>query len=345
MYNNNLMKKYKKGCLAIGYEDTGCLLPILNNPNCKFRMEKSQLTPPDDNNNNIKDFDNLSDLDTNSICSEITVDEKQQIKTNSSNFHYASNFVRTYLLKKKFIECCCSADVGIIGHFNNPSIIAVSGNNVKTYSNIMPLECEFLKNKKHIGVFTLTNSYYDVQKENNIYAPYLEIIMKGDMYTLDKMLCELILALGFKNIKGGNYYDLLKKHGINEINQQNFNLISKAEGDVFFLKNMPVEVNKRWYVNKTNENFNTIYVLINGLLVIESFEHNYNTNYMRENFYDKTNNKCRNVLSKLFDKSVVDAQFDMFLENRFTVRSGITINIFNLIKCMICNNLMPDKFL
>ena len=340
------MIKYKKKCLVVGYEDTGCYLPVLNNPNCKFRMEKSQLPTPNDNNdNNVKKFDDLSDLDTNSVCSEITVDDKQQNKTTSSNFHYAANFIRTFLLTRQFIECCCSTDVGIIGHFNNPSIIAVSGNNVKTYSNILPLEYEFLKNKKGSGVFTLTNCYHTIKKDNNTYIPYLEIIMKGDMYNLDKMLCELISSMGFKKIRSGNYHDLLNKYGLNEINQENYKLISSGEDNVFFLKNIPVEVNKRWYVNKTNTNFNTIYVLINGMLVIEAFEHNRETNYMRENFYDKTNNKCRNILSKLFDKGVVDAQFDMFLEHKFTVRSGITINILNLIKCMICNNLMPSKYL
>uniref|UniRef100_A0A6C0LLS0 Uncharacterized protein n=1 Tax=viral metagenome TaxID=1070528 RepID=A0A6C0LLS0_9ZZZZ len=339
------MLKYKKKCLVVGYEDTGCDLPILNNPNCKFRMEKSYLHANGDSNNNIKSFDNLSDLDTNSVCSEITVDDKQQNRTTGANFHYASNFIRTYLLTKKFIECCCSSDIGIIGHFNNPSIIALTGNNIKTYSNILPLECEFLKNKKCSGVFTLTNCYHDIKKENNIYTPHLEIIMKGDMYNLDKMLCELISSMGFKNVRGGNYHELLNKYGLQDINPENYSLISGGEGDVFFIKNIPVEPNKRWYVNKTNTNFNTIYVLINGLLVIEAFEHNCNTGYMRETFYDKTNNKCRNVLSKLFDKSTVDTQFDMFLENRFTVRSGITINVFNLIKCMICNNLMPGKYL
>lgn len=343
MYKNNLMKKYKKKCLVIGYEDTECYLPILNNPTCKYRMENSHTHIPD--NNSIKSFDNLPDLETSSVCSEITVDDKQLTKTNSSNFHYVSNFIRTYLLTKKFIECCCSADLGIIAHFNNPSIIVAGGNNVKTYSNILPLECEFLKNKKGSGVFTLTNCYHAVKKDNNVYTPYLEIIMKGDMYNLDKMLCELISSMGFKNIRRGSYHDLLSKYGLTEINEENYNLISTGENSVLFVKNMPVGVNKRWYANKTNANFNTIYVLINGLLIIESFEHTCETNYMREKFYDKANNTCRNILSKLFDKSVVDNHFDMFLENRFAIRSGITINIFNLIKCMICNNLIPDKYL
>lgn len=331
------MKQYKKGLTFI--EDPYSPLPILNNPACVHRTKSNRLFMDD----------------AISVCSDITRCDQSpysdyDVNIKNTIFHYVINFVRTFLLKRGFIECYFENKLGILTKCNDPLTVGwYFQNNVKhflTQTNRLSLEFELINNSLSTGFFTLSNCYLNSENQGFNFIPKLEFILKGGMYDLEKMERDLLFGLGFKKISGGNYSTIIDKYNMDTITDENYKIINDNEGRLFFLKNYPISVSKQWLANINNATgtTNEILVIINGKPIIDSFENSCDKQTMKTTFNKLLNGEYASQFNSTFGNSII-TELDGFLNNDFIIRSSGEINIYNLCECLQAHKLIPKKFM
>jgi hypothetical protein len=346
------MTKCKKDLIIM--EDVFGPLPILNNPTCMRRSQSINRSSNSDVSV-IADANRLFMDDIGSVCSDITGCDQStysdyDVNINNNTFHYVINCVRTFLLKRGFIECYFENKLGILTKCNDPLTVCWyfqnNGKRILTQTNRLSLELELINNSASTGFFTLSNCYLNSENQGFHFIPKIEFILKGGMYDLDKMERDLLFGLGFKKISGGNYSTIIDKYKMDAITEENYKIINDNEGRVFFLKNFPATVSKQWLVNvnNTTNTTNEILVIINGKPIIDSFENSCDKQTMKSSFYKLLNGEYAAQFNSTFGNSII-AELDGFLNNDFIIRSSGEINIYNLCECLQTHKLIPKKFL
>jgi hypothetical protein len=293
--------------------------------------------------------------DNSSVCSDMTKCDQPpysdyDVNIKNTTFHYVINFVRTFLLKRGFIECYFENKLGILTKCNDPLTVGwYFQNNVKhllTQTNRLSLEFELIQNSSSNGFFTLSNCYLTSENQGFHFIPKIEFILKGGMYDLEKMERDLLFGLGFKKISGGNYSVIIDKYKMDTITNENYKMINDNEGRLFFLKNFPTTVSKQWLANINNatSTANEILVIINGKPIIDSFENSCDKQTMKTTFYKLLNGEYATQFNSTFGNSIM-SELDGFLNNDFIIRSSGEINIYNLCDCLHAHKLIPKKFM
>ena len=357
------MNQCKKDLIIM--EDMFSPLPILNNPACMRRSHpitrtsnssNSSRTSNSNDNVIVADANRLFVDDTSSVCSDITRGDQPpyldyDVNIKNSIFHYVINWVRTFLLKRGFIECYFENKLGILNKCNDPLTVGwYFQNNVKhmlTQTNRLSLEVELINNSLAPGFFTLSNCYLNSENQGFRFIPKIEFILKGGMYDLEKTERDLLFGLGFKKIVGGNYSAIIDKYNMNTITDDNYKIITDNEGILFFLKNFPTTVSKQWLANINNvtNTTNEILVIINGKPIIDSFENSCDKQTMKSVFYKLLNGEYASQFNSMFGTNVILTELDDFVNNDFIIRSSGEINIYNLSECLQAHKLIPKKFL
>lgn len=351
------MLKYKKNITNIEYVVSP--VPILTTTRTIINS-----APLQQNSNSIAniesingDINGLACDDNLSDCSDITscdtaMHKDHEINVKNGTFHYAINFVRTFLLKMGFIECYFENKLGAIAKCNDPFTVCYYFQNnhkhILTQTNRISLELELMNNSTHVGFFSLSNCYLnDAATGGFNFIPKIEFVMKGGMYDLEKLERDMLFGLGFKKITGGAYSHIIEKYNFENLNIDNYKLINTNEGDVFFLKHFPISLSEQWNIN-SNASLNTtnkIIVLINGKNIIDSCENSCNKLTMQTQFNSLLNGEYANKFNNVFGEINVKNELAAFLNSNFIIRSSGEINIYNLIGSLLLHKLIPKKFL
>ena len=119
----------------------------------------------------------------------------------------------------------------------------------------MWLEHYLLEHPEENGFFCVSTSYRNepdpIPGRHDRIFPMFEFELKGGMDELKKMEVELLEYLGFKKNENGeypsgNYDDVAKEYGVDELENEHEERLEKDHGPVFFLENFPRENGPFW---------------------------------------------------------------------------------------------------
>ena len=148
-----------------------------------------------------------------------------------------------------------------------------------------------------------------------IKLPMFEFELKGGMDELREVVMELLDYLGFNmandenfrlelNYPRGDYDEICKKYGVEELEYKHGEQIEKDFGSAFFLENFPERTSPFWNMklNEDKVHSNKIDVIIHGIETIGSAERSTNKEEMRERFKNIYNGDYANSLYAQFSK-------------------------------------------
>ncbi len=221
----------------------------------------------------------------------------------------------------------------------------------------MFLENYLLTYPEEKGYFCVSTSYKNdpntVEGMHDKNFPMFEFELKGGMDELRKVEMELLDYLGFNmaeyenirldlNYQRGNYDDICKKYGVEELEPKHEEQIEKNFGRVFFLENFPERIIPFWNMklNEDKIHSNKIDVIIHGIETIGSAERSTNKEEMREKFKTISNGEYAKILYDKFTKERVDSELDKYLEYDFFERSGGEIGITRMLRALKLSNLL-----
>ena len=158
----------------------------------------------------------------------------------------------------------------------------------------MWLEYELLSNPEAEGVFCLSTSYRNepdpVPGRHDKIFPMFEFEMKGGLDKLLELEKELLDFLGFgekESFPEGNYNDLSKEYGVQELEHEHEEQLRKDHGPVYFIKMFPEHTSPFWNMKINEEDktlSNKVDVILHGMETIGSAERATNKEEMRKQF-------------------------------------------------------------
>ena len=214
----------------------------------------------------------------------------------------------------------------------------------------MWLEYELLKNPTLNGVFCVTTSYRNepnpVPGRHDKIFPMFEFELKGGIDELRKVEQELLHFLGFRKTEGeypwGDYEDVSKRYGVDELEHEHEKQLETDHGPVFFLENFPKRTSPFWNMrlHEGGKHSNKIDVILHGMETIGSAERSTNTQDMEHMFRTISNGDYANTLYAQFSKERVENELNEFLQKKFFERSGGGIGVTRMIRAMKLSNLL-----
>ena len=215
----------------------------------------------------------------------------------------------------------------------------------------MWLEHYLLEHPEENGFFCLSTSYRNepdpIPGRHDRIFPMFEFEIKGGMDELRKIEGELLDYLGFQRKEDGtypcgNYDDVCKEYGVDELENEDEERLGTDHGPVFFLENFPEKTSPFWNM-KLQENgthSNKIDVILHGIETIGSAERSTDPEAMRNKFYTISNGDYANTLFAQFGKARVEKELEEFLKKDFFVRAGAGIGMTRIIRAMKLSNLL-----
>lgn len=274
---------------------------------------------------------------------------------NSKHFHFVINKLRDFFIQKGFIECHTQNRLSILAACEDPSTIRTFVFNNKKYplpqTGQMWLEYELLQNPDVAGYFCVSTSYRNepapIPGRHNLIFPMFEFELKGGFSALEQLERELLQHLGYGcscDFKDGNYEDVAKQYGTQDITHEYEQKIYREQGPVFLLKNFPEYTSPFWNMrrNKETNTANKIDVILSGMETIGSAERSCDVEDMLSRFKNISHGMYANILYEQFGVERVNKELNEFLSFSFFERSGGGIGITRLISSMLKENLIPD---
>jgi len=275
---------------------------------------------------------------------------------NLFEFDYISNKLREFFRSKGLLECHVQDQLSILSACEDTTTLGefnYSGQNWPLkQTNQMDLEDIIMYYKDKIpGVYCVTTSYRQEQNPNPsrhmLIFPMFEFEIPGDVNALEAFQRELLEHLGFgdrNSFPSGDYLDICKKYGTNEIEHEHEMMLYNEYGNVFFLKNFPGESNPFWNMSRHNgtDIAKKIDVILCGIETFGSAERSCNKDEMNKLFHTISNGAYAETLFNRFGKDRVEAELTKFLNNDFFVRSGCGIGFSRLARAMKMMNLLPS---
>lgn len=215
----------------------------------------------------------------------------------------------------------------------------------------MWLEHYLLEHPEENGFFCVSTSYRNepdpIPGRHDRIFPMFEFELKGDMDELRKVEGELLDYLGFKRLYDGSfptgdYDDVAKEYGVDELENEHEERLEKEHGPVFFLENFPERTSPFWNMrlHKSNVHSNKIDVILHGIETIGSAERSIDPVTMKDTFYTISNGDYANLLFAQFGKDRVEKELEEFLKKDFFERSGGGIGVGRMIRAMKLSNLL-----
>jgi len=285
----------------------------------------------------------------------------EELFINSCDFSKVVNKLRSFFLEKGFIEVHTQNRLSILAACEDPSTI----NKYSWEDNIWPLpqtgqmwlEYEMLKNPEHPGFFCVSTSYRNepnpVPGRHKKIFPMFEFELKGNMDDMMAMQRELLEYLGYgakESFPGGNYLDVAKHYGVEELENEHEMKLYEEKGAVFFLKNFPNYTSPFWNMKRaeaqdpdapaTHSISNKVDVIMSGQETIGSAERSCNPEEMRKEFTSISEGQYAETIYNHFGKDRVDKEMEEFLSFDFFPRSGGGIGVSRLIRSMKLEGLL-----
>ena len=215
----------------------------------------------------------------------------------------------------------------------------------------MWLEHYLLEHPEENGFFCVSTSYRNepdpIPGRHDRIFPMFEFELKGGMDELRKVEGELLDYLGFKRLYDGtfptgDYDDVAKEYGVDELENEHEERLEKEHGPVFFLENFPERTSPFWNMrlHESKVHSNKIDVIIHGIETIGSAERSIDPVTMKDTFYTISNGDYANLLFAQFGKDRVEKELEEFLKKDFFERSGGGIGVGRMIRAMRLSNLL-----
>lgn len=270
-----------------------------------------------------------------------------------AEFDKVSTKFREFFKSKGLIEVAAQHRLSILAACEDPTTISTFDYCGKVWplpqTSQMWLEYELLTKPNVPGYFSFSTSYRQeanpVEGRHNLIFPMIEFEIPGDMNELENFERELLQHLGFgdkNSFPGGDYLDVCKKYGVDELTHEHETRLLQDYGPVFFLKNFPETTSPFWNMKRhaTNPTANKIDVIINGIETIGSAERSCNPKDMMDRFYTISDGQYAKTLFSRFGKQRVQEEIDQFMKHKFIERSGAGIGVTRVISAMKANNLL-----
>lgn len=272
------------------------------------------------------------------------------------NFDIVVNKLRTFFREVKgFKEVHTQNKLSILAACEDPKTIATYEYN----NNIWPmpqtgqmwLEHYLLEHPEEDGFFCVSTSYRNepnpVPGRHEKIFPMFEFELKGGMDELRKVEGELLDYLGFKRLYDGSfptgdYDDVAKEYGVDELDHDHEEQLEKEHGPVFFLENFPERTSPFWNMKlqSNGTHSNKIDVILHGIETIGSAERSTSSKEMKEKFETISEGGYAGILYDQFGKERVQNELEQFLKYDFFKRSGGGIGMTRIIRAMKLSNLL-----
>jgi len=247
--------------------------------------------------------------------------------------------MRTFFIKKGFIEVPTQSRLSILAACENPHSIATFEYQGQIWplpqTGQMWLEYELLKNPTWPGVFCVSTSYRQektpIEGRHEMIFPMFEFESRGDMLVLESLEKELLEFLGFDKPIAVDYDRMCLEYETKILENEHETKIWKEIGSVVSLQNFPLRTNPFWNMKSVDGNvFNKIDVILYGQETIGSAERSCDVVQMRNNFYSIEDGKYCEKLFELFGKERVEKELEEFLTHKFFPRFGGGIGLTRL---------------
>lgn len=205
----------------------------------------------------------------------------------------------------------------------------------------MWLEIELLSKPESPGYYCISTSYrnepHPIPGRHNLIFPMFEFETHGDMDALQKLETELLEYLGFgakDTFHEGDYEEIAARYKTAELKDEHEKMISKDFGQVFFLKNFPLQTSPFWNMKRSGNYAKKIDVLLFGMETIGSAERSTDPDEMLKGFKTISDGMYADILFAQFTQERVEAELFKFLKLKFFPRCGGGIGITRMIRAM-----------
>lgn len=271
-------------------------------------------------------------------------------------FSQVVNKMRLFFLEKGYLEVHTQNRLSIMAACEDPKTIASYNYHGEIWplpqTGQMWLEYELLNNPTAPGFFCLSTSYRNepnpVDGRHCIIFPMFEFELPGGMDELIKVEAELLEYLGFgkaAEFPQGDYADVAKKYGVEELDHAEEEKLAEDYGPVFFLNHFPEHTSPFWNMKRNEEDPNIsqkVDVIMHGVETIGSAERSCSVEEMKTTFYTIEDGKYAQRLFDMFGKERVEAELEEFLQQDFFPRSGGGIGVTRMIKAMQLSGLIEE---
>ncbi|QKF93969.1 asx tRNA synthetase class II [Fadolivirus algeromassiliense] len=276
---------------------------------------------------------------------------------NPFEFDYINTKVREFFKSRGMVECFEQNKRTILAACEDPQNVgSYECRGVKwplPQTNQMNLEAVILSNPgKAPGYFTYTTSYRfeenPVEGRHNTVFPMIEFELACDMDGLLEFEKDLLQHLGFgskQNYKEGDYLDICKQYGVDELTHEHEQQLFEDYGPVFFLKNFPESTSPFWNMKRNNESglAEKIDAIICGIETFGSANRSCDKDDMRNRFHTISDGGYADLLYTKFGKDRVEKELDEYLSYNFYTRSGAGIGYTRLARAMRMLGLLPKN--
>jgi aspartyl/asparaginyl-tRNA synthetase len=222
----------------------------------------------------------------------------------------------------------------------------------------MILEDELLREPDVPGYFCQTTSYRFEKNpkpgRHNLVFPMMEFEIHGDLDQLMRFERELLEHFGFgkaASFPSGDYTEVCKRYGVDELGHEHEERLRQDFGPVFFLYNFPETTSPFWNMkrdaSRTGADGQPVArkcdVIMNGIETIGSAERSCDAKAMRESFYAIMKGEYAQALFERFGRARVERELDAFFRHKFIERSGAGIGITRMISACKAAGLIPPR--
>lgn len=277
-------------------------------------------------------------------------------KINPFEYDYIITKMTEFFKNKGLIKTFVQNELSILAACEDPTTIAEFMYSGQKFPLIqtgqMHLEQIILHyGKKIAGVFIESTSY---RQEQNIVVgrhetifPLIEFEIHGDVDELENFQRQLLEHLGFghrDSFPSGDYLDICKKYGTDELTHEHEMMLYKDYGAVYFIKNFSEKTAPFWNMTRNkNGTAKKIDVILCGQECFGSAERAVDPIEMNRLFHSINDGAYANTLYEKFGKDRVEAELTEFLNNDFFVRSGCGIGYTRLLRALKIMNLLPSQ--
>jgi aspartyl/asparaginyl-tRNA synthetase len=267
------------------------------------------------------------------------------------DFNTVIQKLRAFFLDRDFLEVHTQSRLSILAACEDPTTVSTYAYEGQVWplpqTGQMWLECEMLKNPDRApGYFCVSTSYRNepdpIPGRHDKIFPMFEFELKGgfdDMIALEKAL---LSHLGFGEGVEVDYTETATKYGVDELEHQHEDRLSKEHGPVVFLKDFPVSTSPFWNMKlgPTGTTAKKVDVILWGVETIGSAQRSEQPLEMRNQFYSISGGGYSSLLFSNFTKVRVQRELEDFLALPFFERSGGGIGVTRLISAMRKSNLL-----
>lgn len=270
----------------------------------------------------------------------------------STEYHTVVNKLRSFFLKKNFIEVSTQNRLSILAACEDPFNVACYD-----YANLswplpqtgqMWLEYELLKKPDVEGYFCLTTSYRleknPVEGRHDIIFPLFEFETHGGMDVLVELEKELLEHLGYNKDKFmvKKYEDIAVEMNTTELEHEHETKLYEEHSPTYFITDFPEFTSPFWNMKRNTESDSAkkVDVILSGQETIGSAEREDDKDEMLKRFKTIMDGSYSEKLYELFGQERTDAEMDDYLKLNFFKRCGGGIGVTRLLRSMKLEGLL-----